>query len=125
MREIQPAKSRFILSQKIEWPPHSSYSLAFGNAIILILGLNWLLRFDVHEPASIFLVIFLSIGIFSLFLGSGLVQGRVFYDVPFQIPAAIALTRIKKGAGGNLILAAICILLISISMRTVTNFGLS
>jgi hypothetical protein len=101
------------------------YGAAIGNFIILILGLYWLLRSSIHEPISIFLIIFLSIGIFPLFFGNWLVQSRVFYDIPFQIPAAIALAYIKREASGNIILMAICIWLIAMSIRTVTNFGLS
>ena len=63
----------------------------FSNFIILVLGLYWLARSNLQEPSNIFIVIFLSMGIIPLFFGNLVIQTRVLYDIPFQIPA-IALT---------------------------------
>jgi hypothetical protein len=98
------------------------YGAAFSNVIILALGLYWLFRTDMRDPFNIFLVIFLSIGIFPLFFGNWLIQSRVFYNIPFQIPAAIALTYIKKVPKGNLMLIPICVWLITMCVRTLSNF---
>ena len=94
----------------------------FGNFIILGLGIYWLLRSNLHEPSNIFLAIFLSIGILPLILGNGLIQSRVFYDIPFQIPAGIALAYISRKASGSIIALSVCIWLVAISLRMVTNF---
>lgn len=98
------------------------YGASFSNIIILILGLYWLLRSNMHDPSGIFFLIFLSIGIFPLFFGNWLIQSRVFYNIPFQIPAAIALTYIKKERKGTMMLIPVCIWLIAMSIRTTSNF---
>jgi hypothetical protein len=96
----------------------------FSNFIIIILGLYWLFRSNLSEPSTIFLLVFLSIGVIPLFIGDWVIQTRVLYDIPFQIPAAIALTYIKKQTNGTMILLPICIWLIAMSIRAVTNFYL-
>jgi len=98
------------------------YGTQFSNFIILTLGVFWLWFSNFKRQVNIFIVIFLSIGLATLFFGSALVQGRILYDIPFQIPAALSLTYIKKQPGGTLVFLAICILLVSISIRTVMNF---
>jgi hypothetical protein len=96
----------------------------FSNFIIIMLGLYWLFRSNLNEPSSIFLLVFLSIGVIPLFIGNWAIQTRIFYDIPFQIPAAIALTYVKKQFNGTMILLPICIWLIAMSIRAVTNFYL-
>jgi len=96
----------------------------FSNFLFLILGLYWLIHSNLRQPSNILIAIFLSVGVIPLFLGNWLIQTRVFYDIPFQIPAAIGLTYIKKQATGSIILLPICIWLIMISIRAVTNFYL-
>ena len=98
------------------------YGTQFSNFIILILGVFWLWFSNLRRQVNIFIVIFLSIGFATLFLGSPLVQGRILYDIPFQIPAALSLTYIKKRPGGTLVFLAICVLLVCISVRTVMNY---
>ena len=58
----------------------------FSSFIILGLGLFWILKSNVREPTSAFLMIFLSAGLVPMFFGSWTIQARVFYDVPFEIP---------------------------------------
>jgi hypothetical protein len=96
----------------------------FSNFIILILGMYWLVRSNLREPSTIFLVIFLSLGIIPLFFGDWIVQSRVIYNIPFQIPAAIALTYIKNQGNRNIVLVPIFIWLIAMSVRAVSNFYL-
>jgi hypothetical protein len=97
----------------------------FSNFIIIILGLYWLFRSNLSEPSNILIVIFLSVGIVPLFFGDWILQTRIFYNIPFQIPAAIALTYIKKQINGAMILLPICIWLIAMSIRAVSNFYLT
>ena len=61
----------------------------------------WLYHSKLSEQSSIFLLIFLSLGVIPLFIGSIVIQARVFFDIPFQIPAAIALTYMRKHSGGG------------------------
>ena len=96
----------------------------FSNFIILTLGLYWLFLSNLRGPFNIFLIIFLSTGLIPFLLGDYLIQTRVFYDIPFQIPAAIGLSFIRKQAIGGIMLLPICIWLIDISVRAVSNFYL-
>jgi hypothetical protein len=98
------------------------YAAQFSDFIILILALYWLLRSRLKDVATIFLMIFLSVGILPLFFGDWLIQSRVFYDIPFQIPAAIGLSYVRLRCNGLLVLLPICIWLIAISIRNVSNF---
>jgi hypothetical protein len=93
-----------------------------ANFIILGLGLYWLFRANYTEPHNIFLMIFLSVGIMPLFFGDWLVQTRVFYNIPFQIPAAIGLNYIKQQSKGMMILLSVCIWLTAVSIVSVSNF---
>ena len=94
----------------------------FGNSIIYALGLYWLIRSKLRETSMILILTFLSIGIIPLFLGNWILQARVFYDIPFQIPAAIALTYLYQRRNGALIIIAVSIWLMALSIRAVANF---
>jgi hypothetical protein len=96
----------------------------FGNFIILALGVYWLFRANRAEPYNIFIMIFLSLGIVPLFFSDWILQTRVFYNIPFQIPAAIGLYYIVKQhqMKGMMILIPVCIWLIAISIVDVSNF---
>jgi hypothetical protein len=96
----------------------------FSNFIILVLGAYWLFRSNFHETSNILLFIFLSAGIIPLFFGDWVVQARILYDIPFQIPAAIALTYIYKKNNGVINLLPICIWLLAMSVRALSNFHL-
>jgi hypothetical protein len=102
----------------------SYFGSLFGNPIIYALGLYWLIRSKLRDVSTIFIVTFLSIGMIPLFLGNWIVQARVFYDIPFQIPAAIALTYLCQRRNGTLILIAVSIWLVALSIRAVSNFYL-
>jgi hypothetical protein len=96
----------------------------FGNFIILTLGLYWLFKANRHEPYNIFIMVFLSIGIVPLFFSDWILQTRVFYNIPFQIPAAIALSYIieQYRMKGMMTLFAICVWIIAISIVNLSNF---
>ena len=96
----------------------------FSNFIILLLGLFWVLKSNMREPYTVFLIIFLSAGIVPLFFGSWTIQTRVFYDMPFEIPAAISLYYISKRSGSILVLLAGCTWLLAVSLFTVMNYYL-
>jgi hypothetical protein len=93
-----------------------------GNSIVLGLGLYWLFRANHTEPYNVFLMIFLSLGIMPLFFGDWVVQTRVFYNIPFQIPAAIGLNYVKQQSKGMMILLSVCIWLTAVSIVSVSNF---
>lgn len=94
----------------------------FSNFILFALGIYWLLRSNLKEPSSIFLIVFMSIGIVPLFIGDEFIQARVLYDIPFQIPAAIALSQLMKNIKGKMMVISICSWLLFIAVRTSINF---
>src|ERR687891_2370774 len=101
---------------------HGSLGGVFSNFIILILGLFWVLKSNMREPGTIFLMIFLSAGLVPLYIGSWTLQVRVLYDIPFEIPAAIALYYISSRSGNILVTVAACTWLVAISLVTVMNY---
>ncbi|MFL6453550.1 MAG: hypothetical protein ACJ71L_06060 [Nitrososphaeraceae archaeon] len=91
----------------------------FSNFIIFSLGLYWLFQSNTRDISTVFLMIFLSIGLIAFLIGDYRVQARIFYDIPFQIPAAIALSWLRSP---SLISIPICIWLIGLVIRSVSNF---
>ncbi len=98
----------------------------FANFVVLGLGLYWLFRTNMKEPTSIFLIVFLSVGILPFLFGEWVIQTRTFYNVPFQIPAAIALFHIaRRQTEGRLIrVLPLYLWLIAMAVITVSNFYL-
>jgi hypothetical protein len=92
------------------------------NFIVLILIIYWLVRSNLRTDFNMFIIVFLMIGIPPLFLGDWVIQSRVFYNIPFQIPAALALTYISGPKNALKILPPIYVWLIAISIWTVSNF---
>lgn len=92
-----------------------------SNFIILSLVLYWLLRANLHVNYNMFIAISLSIGVLPLLFGDWVIQSRVLNNIPFQIPAAIALTYILKEKNGIIVSLPIGIWLVSISIRTLFN----
>src|ERR687891_1275388 len=102
---------------------HDSLGGVFSNFIILILGLFWVLKSNMREPGTIFLMIFLSAGLVPLYIGSWTLQARVLYDIPFEIPAAIALYYISSRVGSSILVTlAACTWLVAVSLVTVMNY---
>jgi hypothetical protein len=98
------------------------YGGIFCNFIVLGLVVYWLIRSNLRIHFNMYIVIFLMIGIPPLFFGDWVVQSRVFYNIPFQIPAAIALTYISRHENAFKILMPIYVWLIAMSIWTVSNF---
>lgn len=103
---------------------HHSLGGVFSNFIILILGVFWVLKSNMREPATLFLMIFLSAGIIPLFFGGWAIQARVFYDIPFEIPAAISLYYLSRRSSSMLVPLAACTWLVAASLFTVMNYSL-
>jgi hypothetical protein len=101
---------------------HDSLGGVFSNFIILLLGLFWVLKSNMRDPGTIFLMIFLSAGLVPLYIGSWTLQVRVLYDIPFEIPAAIALYYISSRLGNMLATVAACTWLVAVSLVTVMNY---
>ncbi|MDQ3903237.1 MAG: hypothetical protein M3247_06330 [Thermoproteota archaeon] len=118
---IEQFNMRWII---LDTTMHHSFGGVFSNFIILALGLFWLLKSNMHEPSNIFLMIFFSAGLIPLFFGDWIIQARVFYDMPFEIPASIALYYISKRAGSTLVTITTCSWMVSVSLFTVMNYYL-
>jgi hypothetical protein len=129
-QDIQLAGTNFGLEQfNMRWrilhaTAHESFGGVFSNFIILILALIWVLKSNMREPRTIFLMIFLSVGLLPLYIGSLTLQTRLFYDIPFEIPAAIALYYISTRSGSMLVTVAACTWLVAVSLVTVMNYYL-
>lgn len=100
------------------------YGGIYANIAILGLVLYWLIRCNPKDLASIFLLIFMSSAIVPLFMGDWVLQSRVLYEIPFQMPAAIGLFFIWKD---NRKLIAIAIILVAayLSFHVLVNLGLN
>jgi hypothetical protein len=98
------------------------YGVQYSNFIILILGIVWLWFSDLRKQVHVLIMIFLSLGLATTFLGTPAIQGRILYDIPFQIPAAITLSYVNKIARGHMLALAFCVWLVAISVRAVFNF---
>jgi hypothetical protein len=103
---------------------HDVFGGVLSNFIILALGLFWVIKSNIHEPSNVFIMIFLSLGLVPLFFGDWVIQARVFYDMPFEIPAAMALYYISKRAGSILLTVAGCSWMVAASLFAVMNFYL-
>jgi hypothetical protein len=101
---------------------HNHVGGVFSNFIILLLGLFWVLKSKMREPSTVFLIIFLSAAILPVCFGNATLQVRVFYNIPFEIPAAIALYYISTRSGTILMTLAACTWLVAISLVTVMNY---
>jgi hypothetical protein len=101
---------------------HDSLGGVLSNFIILILGVFWVLKSNIREPATVFLMIFLSVGMVPLIIGSWTLQVRILYNIPFEIPAAIALYYISARSGSRLVTSAAFTWLVAVSLVTVMNY---
>jgi hypothetical protein len=103
---------------------YDTFAAVLSHFVILVLGLVWVIKSNLREHSTVYLMIFLSAGLVALFFGNWQVQARVFYDMPFEIPAAIALYYISTRLGSMLVPAAACTWIIAMSLFTVMNYYL-
>ncbi len=94
-----------------------------ANPIILLLALFWLYVTKIRENYTIFFIIFLSLFSLPLLFGDKEIQSRFLLEIPFQVPAAIALMILKERIG-TYITVAICLWLIVMSLLMASNFVL-
>lgn len=96
----------------------------YSNFIIFALGLYWLIKSKLRDFNTIFILVFLSIGIIPLLFGDEIIQARIFYDIPFQIPASIALWQIMRNITGKIMVLSICSWMLFVGVRTAFNLYL-
>jgi hypothetical protein len=95
----------------------------FGNSIIYFLVIYWLYKSSLSSKSNIVIAVFLTIPIIPIFFGESVTLSRVLFEIPFQIPAAMGLTYLKKNYG-NIFVFAICLWFIVIGIRATSNFYL-
>lgn len=98
----------------------------FGNSIFMI-SLAFIGMMIINRKRNMvlvcFLLSFLSIGILPLFFGDKVVMTRILYNVPFQIPASLALIWIMRHNNvGLLATTGLLSYSAAISIRLLTNF---
>lgn len=98
------------------------YGGVYGNIAILGLGLYWLIRCNPRDLASIFLLIFMSSALVPLFIGDWVLQSRVLYEIPFQIPASIAFSFLLKG-NHKVVLIGLLLIAFYLSLHIIVNLG--
>jgi len=94
----------------------------FGNFLILSLCIYWLLRSNLREIPNLFIAIFLSLAILPILFGGEIIQSRVLFNIPFQIPAAIGLVYLTNLHRGKVLVIAISIWIFTMTIHVITNF---
>jgi hypothetical protein len=97
------------------------YGGLMSSFIMYSLAIYWLIRSNIREVQSIFIMTFLSIGILPIVFSGWVIQSRVLYDIPFQIPAAIGIYFMTKLRFGSFLIIPVCIWLVALSLWAVTN----
>jgi hypothetical protein len=97
----------------------------FSNTIILTLALYTVIFLKCKNVAYLFIMVFLAICILPLFFGERIIQSRVLYDIPFQIPAGIALSNLFISRNGRLRSIAVSVSIFAISIYTMNNLGVA
>ncbi len=113
----------YTIWQNLIATTHFTLAGQIANPIILLLSVYWLYRTEIKEKYPIFFIIFFSLFALPLLFGDRQIQSRFFYEIPFQIPAAIALMVLKERIGSYLTFA-ICLWLIIMSIYNAANFVL-
>jgi hypothetical protein len=98
------------------------YGGVYANIAILGLVMYWLIRCQPREMANIFVIIFLSTALIPLFMGDWVLQSRVLYEIPFQIPAAISLYYIGR-KNGKMMFIALLLVTCYLSFHVLANLG--
>lgn len=93
----------------------------YSNIILFSLSLVGLLILRKSSPVFAFVTIFVSILILPLFFGNMIIMSRAIYDIPFEIPAAIALSAIYRTRNGMIISLALISAIIAISIMLAQN----
>lgn len=120
--KVQTGSEQFLLRwNNLNYSVTTFLGGLFANFVILGVSLFWLIQSKIRDMSTIFMIIFLSIGIIPILFGDYVVQTRVLYNIPFAIPVALALTSMTKGSR-SVIFVALFIWLLAVAVYSVTNF---
>jgi hypothetical protein len=95
----------------------------YSNIFVLSTAfLGSILLYQKRLYGGIFVLVFMSLGVLPLFFGDREIIARFFYDIPFQIPAAVALYWFhRQGLVGTIIMISIIISIVAGSINITTN----
>ena len=101
----------------------------FTNAVMLFLALLWVLRAKFNNTFDTVLLSSIFVGILPVLFGDHMMQTRILYNMPLQIPAAIMLYRLtnfeRRGSRlGSLLFIAIMVHLLIYAFRSMANLNL-
>ncbi|ALI37573.1 hypothetical protein NMY3_03390 [Candidatus Nitrosocosmicus oleophilus] len=115
----------FILLKNIYESVLISHGGIFGNGLVLLVVLLFSIFYlNLRKLPDLLMLSFFSLLIVPIFLGYWNIQVRVLYDIPFQIPFAIALYYLVSATRNTYLLWAFIMLQTSIGIRTLVNFYL-
>ena len=123
--EFVGVNNLFILLKNIYESILISHGGIFGNGLVLLVVLLFSIFYlNLRKIPDLLMLSFFSLLIVPIFLGYWNIQVRVLYDIPFQIPFAIALYYLVSAARNTYLLWAFIMLQTSIGIRTLVNFYL-
>jgi hypothetical protein len=123
--ENQAGFDQFVLRwNNLQYGIHTFLGGLFSNFVILGLCIFWLYKSRTTDIVSIFLLAYLSVGLLPLLFGDWVIQTRVLYNIPFQIPAAIAVAYLVRKPIGISFAISAGIMLVWIAFLAVSNFYL-
>lgn len=116
----------------INFPTFMHYYVGgiFSNLAFLAFTVIWSIYAKINNTFDRIILASLLAGAIPIIFGDFVLQSRIFYDIPIQIPAAIAIYRIVNKQGLGTKFAKISFLLITIhftiyAIRTLSNLTLS
>ena len=123
--EFVGVNNLFILLKNIYESVLISHGGIFGNGLVLLVVLLFSIFYlNLRKIPDLLMLSFFSLLIVPIFLGYWNIQVRVLYDIPFQIPFAIALYYLVSATRNTYLLWAFIMLQTSIGIRTLVNFYL-
>ena len=123
--EFVGVNNLFILLKNIYESILISHGGIFGNGLVLLVVLLFSIFYlNLRKIPDLLMLSFFSLLIVPIFLGYWNIQVRVLYDIPFQIPFAIALYYLVSATRNTYLLWAFIMLQTSIGIRTLVNFYL-
>jgi len=106
----------------------SSYVGGFlSNPVLLLLGLLWMVKADLSKGFDRLLLSMFFISAIPIMFGSIEFQTRVLYNIPFQIPALLALYAyggVKSGLFRSLLIVAVVATLATYTLHSMANLYL-
>lgn len=108
----------------------NAFSIYFGgfltNSILLILVFLWIITATYKNDSDRFLLSMFFVSLPIIFFGDFVVQSRIFYNIPLQIPASIIMYKIlknKKFSFGKPLVIFIIFMQFNYALRSMANMN--